>query len=424
MKEVPLDQKNLRKNFIWNLIGTGLNSCTSLFFLIIVTRINDVDNAGIFSLGFSLACMLFYIGIYCGRVFQVTENPKISDKSFMIARIISTVLMIVVSVIYLLTKNYDSFKFAAILLLCLYKTIEAFAEVIYGYFQKYDELYISGISLTLKTIFSLIAFILVDQLTKNMLLAIFSMIIVNILVLIFYDFIKMKKYHIWRSKVDKKDLLSIFKNGFYPFALSFLALLVINSPKYAIDNFLSNDMQTYFGIIIMPATVVSLAAQFIIYPFLTSITNFIKKKAYHEISKLTLKIISVVAIIGVICTILAFAVGTPLLELVYGVELSSYRGLLTLIMLGATFNACVYILFNILISLRKLRLQTIIYALVAIFSYITAQVFVSNFSISGACYSYILSMFILLIAYSLLMIYTIKNLSRKNPHEHSLRSKR
>ena len=34
-----------RKNFIWNILGTGFNAFNSLFFMIAVTRINGVDNA-------------------------------------------------------------------------------------------------------------------------------------------------------------------------------------------------------------------------------------------------------------------------------------------------------------------------------------------------------------------------------------------
>ena len=39
--------KNLKKNTIWNIIGTGINAFASLFFMIIATRINDVYEAGI-----------------------------------------------------------------------------------------------------------------------------------------------------------------------------------------------------------------------------------------------------------------------------------------------------------------------------------------------------------------------------------------
>ena len=65
-----------RKNFIWNVLGTGLNAFNSLFFMIIVTRLNGVDQAGIFTIAFSTACIIYFVGVYAGRIYQVTELNK------------------------------------------------------------------------------------------------------------------------------------------------------------------------------------------------------------------------------------------------------------------------------------------------------------------------------------------------------------
>ena len=49
--------ENTRKNTIWNIIGTTINAFSSLFFMIIVTRVNGVFDAGIFTFAFSTATM-------------------------------------------------------------------------------------------------------------------------------------------------------------------------------------------------------------------------------------------------------------------------------------------------------------------------------------------------------------------------------
>lgn len=46
---------NLRKNFTWNLVGSTAWAFVSLFYMMIVTRINGIDDAGIFSFAFSTA---------------------------------------------------------------------------------------------------------------------------------------------------------------------------------------------------------------------------------------------------------------------------------------------------------------------------------------------------------------------------------
>ena len=56
------------KNFIWNILGTGFNSFNSLFFLIIVTRINGVVEAGIYSIAYATALILYTVALYSGRL--------------------------------------------------------------------------------------------------------------------------------------------------------------------------------------------------------------------------------------------------------------------------------------------------------------------------------------------------------------------
>ena len=95
-------EKQFKKNFIWNIIGTGFNAFNSLLFMIIVTRINGINDAGIFTLAFSTACITYVIGIYAGRIYQVTEPDKtISDKDYIINRRITTIIMIIMTIIFI-----------------------------------------------------------------------------------------------------------------------------------------------------------------------------------------------------------------------------------------------------------------------------------------------------------------------------------
>ena len=75
------EKKLFLKNFIWNSLGTGINSFNSLFFLIIVTRVNDIQTAGIFSIAYATATILYTLAMYSGRLCQVTDiKNKIKDK--------------------------------------------------------------------------------------------------------------------------------------------------------------------------------------------------------------------------------------------------------------------------------------------------------------------------------------------------------
>ena len=142
---------NIKKNFLWNTIGTSLNAFNSLFYMIIVTRINGVNDAGIFTFAFSTACLFYVIGIYSGRSYQVTENDKkISDSDYFYTKIITCMIMILISILNCFINQYSIYKISVIMFLVLYKSIEAFSEFTYAVIHKNDELYKVGKSMFYK----------------------------------------------------------------------------------------------------------------------------------------------------------------------------------------------------------------------------------------------------------------------------------
>lgn len=196
-----------KKNFIWNTLGTGLNAFNSLFFMIAVTRMNGVDNAGIFTIAFSTACIIYIIGVYAGRIYQVTEPDKtITDKEYIINRVITTISMLILVIIFSLIRGYDIFKSAIFFLLTLYKALEAFSDVIYGVLQKNEKLDIVGKSLFFKSLISVIVFVLVDIITKNMTISIISIILTSLIIILVYDIKKSIRYIDFKLPVKKKIL--------------------------------------------------------------------------------------------------------------------------------------------------------------------------------------------------------------------------
>ena len=156
---------NMKKNVLWNAIGTTCNAFNSLFFMMIVTRINGIEDSGIFTMAFSLACLFCLFGGYEGRVFQVTDmSGKTTDMEYVIHRYLTSVIAVLITVGYCIFMSYDRQKFMITLCLCLMKILEMLADVYYGILQKNEELDLVGQSLFIKSVLSFIAFLIVDLL--------------------------------------------------------------------------------------------------------------------------------------------------------------------------------------------------------------------------------------------------------------------
>ncbi len=382
------EKKIFLKNFIWNTLGTGINSFNSLFFLIVVTRINGIENAGIFSIAYATATILYTIALYSGRLCQVTDiENKIKDKDYILNRLITCFIMLLGATFFLVIKRYTAFKTGVFALLAIFKGLEAFSDILYGIMQKNDLLYKSGQSLTAKGIIGLIFFIIVDKITGNLIFACLSLVIVNVIILILYDFIIVTRGLIEKSNLNVKNSLNILKSEFFVFVNSFAGIYILNASKYAIDSYLTENIQAIYGYIMMPATVMTLFTQFIVMPFLNKLKELYGKKDFQTFRKLTFKIKLAVIAFGVFAVTCAFLLGPEVLGLIYGVSLLNYRMNLCIIIGSYIFYAISYINLIILTTIRHTFVQFIIYIISMIIAFIVSHILVKNYEINGATFA-------------------------------------
>lgn len=385
------EKKAFLKNFIWNSLGTGINSFNSLFFLIIVTRVNDIQTAGIFSIAYATATILYTLAMYSGRLCQVTDiENKIKDKDYIVNRALTCTIMLIGATGFLLIKQYTEFKTTIFALLAIFKGLEAFSDILYGVMQKNDILYKSGQSLTLKGFIGIALFLIVDLITRDLRLACLAVIIVNLVILIVYDYLMITKKLIDNTyKVNFKNVTSILKSEFFVFVNSFAGIYILNAPKYAIDSFLTEDIQAIYGYIMMPATVMTLFTQFIVMPFLGKLKEMYEQKDLKQIEQVTFKIKLIVIAFGAFAVLAAFLLGPEFLGLIYGLDLTAYRMNLCVIIGSYIFYAISYINLVTLTTIRHTFVQFIIYIISMIIACAGSNVLVGvfNLGINGATFS-------------------------------------
>ena len=404
--------KKFRKNAIWNCLGTGINAFNSLFLMIIVTRINGMSLAGIFTFAFSTATLFNVIGVYAGRIYQVTDKGNFNDKEYFINRLMSCLIMFLISIAFVLVKGYNLTKVTIIMLLCFLKMLEAFSEVLYAFFQRDDNLYKVGVSLTVKTLVGLLLFFVVDLFTKNLILAILMFVVVYIIIMFLYDFRQLDLRKRLNKKWQVDNVLSIFVKGFSTFLGSFLIIYIINAAKYAIDNQMTDSIQAIFGIIIMPATIMILIAQFLIHPFLNMINNEVKNNNYVKLKKLVFKICLSLFGIGILIIIACDLVGIYILEFIYGLSLREYSLCLSIILLGAILYALTSVINTVLIAMRHTFIQMIVYAFMAVFSLIISNILVYYYEIMGASLSYFVVMLVNFVAFIIIFLVILRKDNR------------
>ena len=272
----------------------------------------------------------------------------------------------------------------------------------------------------IKAIFSLIGFIILDYLTRSIALSCVSIILAHVLAIAFFDLPRLAKTGFHFEKFNPKKVQYLLKIGFFTFGFTILSLYIINAARYAIDSTTSDSNQTIYGIIAMPATILSLIGQYLIQPFLTNLKKFFASNT-RAFQNLVIKLCLAVLGIGAICILAAWLLGIPVLELLYAIELDGSLAGLLLIITGGIFNALVLVISTALVTMRHTGAQFWIYCIVSVFALIISHMLVSSNGIFGACLSYMLSMLLLFVMYVGVFWYHLRTLQR-NPSQEVARA--
>lgn len=408
-----MDSSISKKNVLWNMIGTTFNAFNSLFFMMIVTRINGLKSSGVFTLAFSLACLLCLIGGYEGRVYQVTDvKNEYSDVEYIVHRIITCVIMMVIVIFYCFIMKYDIYKFIVTLALCLMKCFEVFSDVFYGVLQKDDKLYIVGISLFLKSVFSVVAFIAFDLITKNLLISCLVLDLVWLILFLVYDLPKSKSI-IQKDSYSFSNVLRLFKTGFFSFAILFLSVYLVNAQKYALDGVVEESLQAIFGMILMPATIISLAGQYLLQPILNTMANLYSNGEKKEFNKIVFKALLLIVAFGVVCVIGAYILGIPALNILYSVNIVDYKLHLLIIIFGAILYSMSTLLSAALTTVRYTFVQFIVFSISSVIAFVISRILIGQFSIYGAAIAYLITMACQFILYVIIYFVIMKKIDFK-----------
>ena len=347
-----------KKDYIWNSIGSFLQSAISPILLIVITRLNGVGDSGLFSFAMSLSVVFWAISLWGGRTYQVSDAKKeFSSGDYIVVRFISSLIVAVFSISFCILSGYDLIKTELIMVLVSFKILESIADSMYGVLQIHNRLYIVGISLTMKSVFGFMLFTLVDILTKNIIYGALSIFIVNIAVVIFYDIPWMK--HVESVGLTKKNIMQagkIMKKTAEVFVVVFLTMFSLNIPRYFLDKY-HYDQIGYFGIMAMPITLLTLFISFVLQPNVVNLSELLKEKKIKEFTKIVSKIDFITFTLGILFVVSSYLIGVWALNTVFGIDINNFRIDLTIMVIGAVANAFVSIYVNLLIILRRFKGQ-------------------------------------------------------------------
>ena len=413
LKKFLTQSKNIdRDSYIWNMTGSMLNAFQSVIMLMVLTRIVNLYEAGLFTIAYANANLFLNIGKYGVRNFQVSDtNRQFSFREYNRSRYITTFAMLIVSFGYVAvvahTNHYTAEKSQIIIWMCLFKIIDSLEDVYHGFYQQNNRLDIAGKCMTLRMISTIVVFVASLFVFKKLLPALIVATIFTTAVYILFTNLTCREFKQSYGEADSKNILQQLRLCFPLFLGCFLAFYIGNAPKYAIDSILNDELQACYGFIAMPVFVIGLLNNFIFNPIISRMSLMWNEGEIKPFLKLLAKQLLIVLAITVICEAGAYLLGIPVLSWLYNTDLAPYKAELLVLLLGGGFLALSGLLVTIITILRMQKVLAAGYSIVALIALLLSNIMVNNYAIMGAAVLYLVLMVLLCVLFAVPLVYRL-----------------
>ena len=418
IKKLLTETNNItRSSYVWNTINACVSAMVSPVLTIVLTRVNGLEDAGIYSIAFAVANLLLFFGQYGFRRFQSSDvTERYSFPEYYGIRIIPCAAMMIAALVYCIygsvVKGYTAEKFAVIMLVTVVKLVQAFSDVIHGRMQQLGRLDIATKSSCFRYVCEIVSFCLCVLITKSLLIASIVCALTSIFVFIVTSYNVGKDYCDYRPSFERDAMKRLMIEGFPLFLSLFLNMYISNAPKYAIDSYLNEKTQALYGLVFMPAYFISLVAHFIFNPILKSYAEVWAEGRIKRFKFLVLRQCGVITGLTVLAMVVAATIAVPILSWIYGVDISGYKKELYVVVIGGGMLAF-SVFFNTIITIIRMH-KTLLYAYgaTALAALFLSKYFVVNYGIMGAVAMYAVLMTALTV---ILAAVTFVKIHRKIP---------
>ena len=380
-----------KRALFWNAAGSTAGSVQSFVLLISVTRICGTEIAGSFSVAFAAAQVLWTIGLFEATSFFATDaTNRFSAEQYLAFKVCSCLLMLVCGFVYVWIRNLSSFDALLTIALCCFRLIDAFHEFFYALFQKNGRLDLSGFSVFCQAILSTLVVVLVLLICRNVIVAVACATIVKALFLARYDRLMVSRYvPVGFPEFNKEALVGILIALLPLFLSTFCANYISNITRFAIEESAFSSQQAVYSALFMPSFAINLLVLFFLRPSLTILAEYWKEHNRKSFALEIGKLLFGVIIVSLIVEAIASIIGIPLLQAMFGLDLSDMLPCLIVLLAGSGIASASLVLYNVFIVMRRQRFVLAIYCIVALLCSPISTFFVERSGLMGAAYAYV-----------------------------------
>ena len=264
--------------------------------------------------------------------------------------------------------------------------------------QQKGRLDVATKSSSIRYLFEMIAYVVLLVLTHNLLLSTAAFMVASIIGLLMTSVNAGRNYCSYRPSFNTEKIKGLAIEGFPLFVSLFLNMYISNAPKYAIDSYLTEELQAIYNMIFMPAFAVMLIANFIFNPILTTYARLwinATEESLKQLKNQIKKQVFVIAGLTVLGIAVAATIGIPVLSFIFGVDLGSYKTELVIVMIGGGALAYATYFSTVITVIRLQKTLIVCYGIIALAAKLMSKYFVLGYGLLGAATLYAFLMIVL-----------------------------
>ncbi len=402
---------SVKKNIVWNSIGTFVMFFCQWLMMVLVVRLSGYSDSGILSLSISCGNVFLIIAAFGVKTFQVSDiKDQYSDGEYFGAKLATIALTLVVGCVWTLVSGYEGIEKVSVLLYMAYIMVYSYSDAVYGALQKKWRLDIAGISMCIRNIAALILFCVVLWVTKDIRIALLSMLAASLIVLFVYDIPASKKVIPVRPVLNGTRIRKLLWECF-PFAIyTFLHTLVLTVPKLAVRGFYDKETLGIYSAVLAPVTVLQVAATFVINPLSTLMAVQIEGGKWKELRRIMAR--CALMLLGFLAAgiLISVFLGKWGLTILYGESIREHSDLLIPMVVVSVMTALTILLGNLAVVIRDRFGANLSGGLGLAAAFVSAWILIPRMGMQGASLSFIIA---LLVQDVILILSTTKKLRKR-----------
>lgn len=402
-----------KKQFIWNMLGSGIYSLATVIFVMLAKRLVGEEAGAKFYMAFTTGQMFLTIGYFEIRPFQVTDvKQQYKAKEYFGFRVISSAAMlacaVVVGIVYVVNGKADAAGFMLIITMCILKMFDGIADVFEGEFQRNDRIDISGMSMAFRTMAIMAVFSIIAWVTRNIYAASAAAAVTGLAGTEVVAVVWSHRFEPLSVSFDREKMKSLFRSTILLFIGSAMCMWLWNGTKYVVEWTLTDRDTLAYGIVFMPTMVINLGSSFVFKPMLTTLARHYEQGEYKAFAKLVAVLVATAVGITVVTLGAGAWLGIPVLSWLYDIELAPYKSVMLVLIAAGGFNA-VSILFYYALTVMRLQKEIFAgYTITFVVSIILPIVMVKAMGIAGAGTSYLIVMMLLTVLFGGMLCVKLK----------------